>query len=578
MATRITGLDLGTYSIKVVHLEVQRDLRVIGYDEERVLVAEVAPVPGVAGVAGVASVSDFDDEATSVRPAPVEGADGVANNDWLEPESFEAELDPLADAPGWVRALNGLAKRGNFEGQWVVTCLPNGKAMTIHVEVPFDSKQKVTSILPHLLMDRLPLDPRAVVYDFVVGAGAKPEQHEAIVGFARKEEMATFLEDTRSCGVDPVVVGVPELMLRYVAERAAPMGTGSYAVLDIGHTYTRLLVVNEGQPILARAVRMAGHDITEAIARRFNISYEDAEKVKHARGAILPATDAEDPAMLALSESITGALGPLVRELRRSFQSLFAQSRVKVENIYIMGGSSRLKNLVGFLEAEFMVPTERFHLEHNVILADLPAAERHAASIGLGLSLALQQAVDRQEKKLVNLRQGEFSFRGKSSFVRGQLTRIGIAAAVLVCFLAVFLATQRMEQRAQMEAMRSAVLKQSTELFGEPLDTQQKIQARLTGEAGSDRGFVPKMSAYELMYNLISRMSSDVTVVLDRIEVDTDRNLVQIVGVTSNPQAVDRLASDLEQLKCLREVRKDRLQVRSETEVQFELHISSGCS
>ncbi len=587
MATRITGLDLGTYSLKVVHLELQREFKVVGLDEERLAVVHHPSTrPPMANAAAEAQAhaadDDFDDEKTAVRETPLEGgpvdaldgADGLPDDpvNGVEPADLHEK-----HAPAWTHALDALVSRGNFDGQWVVTYLPDGKAMTIRVEVPFDSKSKVVSILPHLLMDRLPIDLRAVSYDFVVGPGIGDEQHDALIGFARKDHLADMLEQTRSHGVDPVIVGVPELMLRYLAERAAPVGATSYAMIDIGHSFTRLLVMHKGQPVLARSVRMAGRDITEAIAKQFNLSYEDAERLKHARGSILSATEGQDPAMLALSDCIVRALQPLVRDLRRSFQGLYAQDRIKVENIHLIGGTMRLNNLEGYLGAEFSVPTSIYSVQGDEIFSELTVGSS-ALNMGLASSLALQQAVDKQDRKLVNLRQGEFSFRGKSSFVRGQFVKVGVFAAVLILLLAGFLATQRMEQRAQMGAMRAALLKQTTDLFGEPLDTQKKIEARLAGEKTTEGSFVPKMSAYELMYGLISRFPEDLVIELTRIEVDTDRNLVQIIGVTSNAQAVDKIATELEQLKCLREVRKDRLQVRSETEVLFELHISSGCS
>jgi hypothetical protein len=36
--------------------------------------------------------------------------------------------------------------------------------------------------------------------------------------------------------------------------------------------------------------------------------------------------------------------------------------------------------------------------------------------------------------------------------------------------------------------------------------------------------------------------------------------------------------SDLEKLECLKSIKKDKLQVRSESEVDFELQIASACS
>jgi hypothetical protein len=42
---------------------------------------------------------------------------------------------------------------------------------------------------------------------------------------------------------------------------------------------------------------------------------------------------------------------------------------------------------------------------------------------------------------------------------------------------------------------------------------------------------------------------------------------------------VDKLVTDLENIKCLKDIKKDKLQVKSEEEASFELQINSGgCS
>lgn len=292
----------------------------------------------------------------------------------------------------------------------------------------------------------------------------------------------------------------------------------------------------------------------------------------------MPASEAQDPAIIALSETIQNGLRPIVREIRRTLQSVYAQYRISTENIYLCGGTSRIQYIAPYLAGEFGVGVEPLAVKDTFDLGALPGGAKHAEIVPMGLSLALQQVSDKSGKTLINLRQGEFSFRGKSSFIRAQFTRLAAVAAVLLVLLAGVLYMQRVDQRAQLEAMRAAVGSQTTELFGEPVHHLTEIRARLDSEEGPERGFVPKMSAYELMYNLISRMSDDIEINLERLEVDTDRNLAQIVGTTTSAQEVDRLAGALERLTCLREVRKDRVTVRSEEEVQFELHISSGCS
>ena len=65
---------------------------------------------------------------------------------------------------------------------------------------------------------------------------------------------------------------------------------------------------------------------------------------------------------------------------------------------------------------------------------------------------------------------------------------------------------------------------------------------------------------------------------MDRLDVDIDRNIVQMAGVTSDPQTVDKLVTDLEKLDCIKAVNKKPVTVKSENEAEFRLEITSGCS
>ncbi len=583
MANNIIGLDFGTHSIKLVRLERGREPRVVGYDEE--------PLPTLAApsAADAQTTADgggaFDDAPTQVRHqddvdgAPADDDDTSGPDDTAEDVAGD-EADADDTQARWEMALDRLIERGAFEDDaLVVTFLPNGQAMSIRQDVPFAERDKVENILPHMLDDRLPVDSSKVIYDFRLITGTVDEGAEAIVGFARREQVGEFLSDLKQHHIDPAVLGIPELLLTYALERCAPTDDGTYAVVDIGHRYTRVLVLHQREPSVARSIQFGGQQLTEALARRFNATVEQAENLKEHQAAIMGPSDAPTDQQRMISDCLTEALRPFVRDLRRTFQSLYAQRRIKIDEIFVCGGTSLLQNLPEHLGREFGVPVTPFPIERLPGMDTAAGGGRTDAKLAMAASAALQQIDGRDEERLIDLRKDEFTYRGKSSYLRSQMVKYGIAAAVLFLLLVGMLFTEKIQMEAQRDAMRQALKQQTTQLFGEPVYSKNQLTARLAGDDSSKQGFVPRISAYELYYKLASKISSDLKLDIDRFEVDVDRNVAQIYGETDSPQSVEKFMDDLRKVDCIKDVRQEgELRIKSDTEVDFHIHVSSECS
>ena len=567
MAGKIVGLDLGARAIKMVVMEPGRQLRVLSYDEEVLWPPKppeaAAPEEALAEAVG-------EDEVTEVRDLP---GDRAAE----EPTTDE-------DAPvvsPWEQALRALVERNDLQDAVVVCQMPGNQAMTLRVPVMFDEKPKVSAVLPALLADRLPMNPAEVSWDFrVEQAPAGSEMpFEALVGFAPREAVAAALDRLQTQGVDPAEVLVPELALGRLAQSIGPTAPESFALVDMGHEATRVVVWHRGRPVLARTIRRGGRQVTEALAQAFQLPVEEAERVKREHGVVVldpSSLEGLDPSVREqvsmLSDGLQRALQPLSRELRRSLQSLLARDRIAVEKVYLCGGASMLKNTGPWLARELGVEVDRLRLGDV-----LPGGGTEAlgGQWALALALALRPPA---HPETINLRTGALAYRGRSSYLRGQMMWLGAAAAMLLVMLAVALFTKQAEVEAQRDAMRAAVSKETAELFDKPILSPKKLEERLVGEQVEQKSFIPKVSAYELLHRIVTAVDANNEFEVRRLEVDIDRNLVQLYGTTKDAQQVDQIVTDLESIECLKEIKKDKLKVRRDEQMDFELQILSSCS
>jgi Tfp pilus assembly PilM family ATPase len=569
MANHIVGLDFGTRSIKLLEIDNEREPLVESFDREALpLDREPYLPPRKGAIAPDRTAEDAGDEGDGDDPS-------------LQSKSDDAEGDEADDENGsWVRALERLLSRHEFrEETLVVSFLPEGRAFSIHEDVPFPERSKVENILPSLLEDRLPLDPGEIVYDFdVISASALRSEQEntAVVGIGRRDDIRTFLDRLEDARCNPAVLGIPELMLRYVAESAAPPSTDTFGVVDIGHRFTRVLVLQEGEPVLARSIEVGGQDVTEAVAETYDTTLEQAEHHKKESGEIVDASGARDRDALAFSDTICEALQPLVRDLRRNFQSLYAQSRVELETLYVTGGTSRIDNLDGHLESELGLSVE--HLDVRSATNFGPVAREDDPLLATSLSLALQPIRDRSEDHLLDLRRGEFAFSGRSSYLQSQMLKYAAAIAALFVLFCGALFVKKLELDAKERAMKQTVEQQTKSLFGEPVYSTDELRNRaVDGSGGGGRAYVPKMSAYRVMYELMSRVPKEAGLTVDRLDVDTSRNVTQLSGTVKSPSAVERLQDNFAKLDCVGDINQSDIKVRSESEATFRLEITTNC-
>jgi len=126
--------------------------------------------------------------------------------------------------------------------------------------------------------------------------------------------------------------------------------------------------------------------------------------------------------------------------------------------------------------------------------------------------------------------------------------------------------------------MRATLQTQTMSVFGQKLTKKKDIERIIGGGESEIASFVPKISAFELMHMITTKVSPDIEMKLSRFEVDIDRKVIQIMGETTDAQAVDRIVSDLEAIECLKSIKKDKLKVKTDGKADFELQIASECS
>lgn len=162
----------------------------------------------------------------------------------------------------------------------------------------------------------------------------------------------------------------------------------SVIILDIGAKTTDIIFA-EGDRFFTRSVTAAGSFITNTIAREFNMSFRDAEKLKLESGLVslgngftdnLPEQDA------ALATTIRNAMSRLSSEVQRTINHYRAQYKgTAPSKAYICGGGAKLPYAVEFLQSALNIPVEYLNPLHAFSIGskvDTEALDMDALCLG----------------------------------------------------------------------------------------------------------------------------------------------------------------------------------------------------
>lgn len=127
-------------------------------------------------------------------------------------------------------------------------------------------------------------------------------------------------------------------------------------ILSIGASNTNLTLVEKGNLKFTRDILVGGTDITKAIAKSLNISFDEAEKLKRETKIVLD-QEAEEEKKNDGAKIILKILNQVTKEVRKSLSYYKTQSqKVKYNKMILSGGCANIDNITDLLSGQFEIP------------------------------------------------------------------------------------------------------------------------------------------------------------------------------------------------------------------------------
>ncbi len=205
--------------------------------------------------------------------------------------------------------------------------------------------------------------------------------HEDSLDVAIAAVKKEFISDRKSileqAGLTPVVIDIEPAALANQFYLNHPESTSTpVCLVDIGASFTKIVVCFGGYPYVTRNIELGGNYITEQIQKEFMLSIEDAERAK--RGENVKDVTYEE----VFDKVVSNIVRKLVTEIMWTIENFKDRFELEVETIYLYGGSANLRKIVdAFKEFSNMDVMLGFPLG----FAGITGEPEYGVAVGLGI-------------------------------------------------------------------------------------------------------------------------------------------------------------------------------------------------
>ena len=437
-------------------------------------------------------------------------------------------------------SLRQFVEQNDIGKDEIIVAVPSANSFARFVNLPPVEQKRIPEIIRFEASQQIPFDINEVTWDWqmMTQEGAT----EAKVGiFAIKNEVVTAeLEHYSRENLQVSYVQIaPMALYNYIVFDRLDLthsDTQATVVLNIGAENTDLVVCTKSD-VWNRTIAMGGNAFTKAIADTFKLSFEKAEKLKRTAP------------MSKYARQILQAMKPVFADLAAEIQRSLgfygsAHPNVKLARIVALGGGTKMRGLLQYLQQSLQMPIERPDSFKQVgINAALSAAKFHESVCDFGIVCGLGV----QALGLGRIESNLLPKTVARSMMWAGKNRYFVAAACIVLVASVLAFARAIIDRASYNS-RSVVRNKIKAV----LDAAQKAEDNLKGEQ------VRARTSEELI-----RREFDLFKYRDIVPLLNETILEVLPNEKNNPEQAELYrafaADDVEKVKQIN--RKDRKQL-----------------
>ncbi len=341
------GIDIGTHSIKMVHLKrLHEGFKLLNYE---------------------------------IRPTVPEGVEYIPSD--LRTDRFAPILTEM------MKTLHINPKKIKH----LVTSIGGDNTSIKQIKTIFLPDDELESALFFEAKKHIPISGTDMVLDYqVLSVEEKTNNMNIMLAATTRDVINAHTNTLTTAGLSPNIVDIDSLAVANSFALNSFVEDGVYVLLNLGAHRTNLVIWGPNSKIFARDIPYGGYQFTRDIMRKRQLEFKDAEQHKFKWGLKDDPNCAEQRtiSMLDISEKSTEEV--IVEEIRRSLRFYVKEAgNSDFRKVYLMGGSAKIDGLVEYVQEKISIPTEIYMPFINVEMPE-KFHDKKDPQLSLAIGLAMR--------------------------------------------------------------------------------------------------------------------------------------------------------------------------------------------
>ncbi len=327
--------------------------------------------------------------------------------------------------------------KSGFEGK-IIYQLPNEYITSRFIQLPVTNKNKANMMIPFQLDEQLPFPISTSHY--AVSFRKYPDHFKSMICVSKISEFETYYNKLKNENILPNVLTTELACINNFVSTSEI--TYPYAILDIGHTTTKVYMIQNGVVVSNHVSYFGGKIIDLFISKTYNLSgMEEVLPYKHNHCFFLTENQFKtvDQPQKEFGYLIKQVIWPLITDIKRWELGHRTKYEEKIKKYFIIGGTSNIKNISHFLTQA--LTSQVGHLSIVDHYTNFPTKiSNDEASYSL---ITIMTSLERTRKLPFNMLHGQFSTSSMNEIPLYSTAFIAIRALIIGFFLSAFFIVER---------------------------------------------------------------------------------------------------------------------------------------
>lgn len=343
------GLDIGSHSIKLVHLrKLHEGFKLLNYEIRSTIPEGIEP-----------NLSDLSKD----RFAPV----------------LSGMLKSMKINPNKVKHL--------------VSSIGGDNTSIKQIKTIFLPDEELESALFFEAKKHLPISGSEMLLDYqVLSVEEKTNNMNILLASATKELLQAHTNVLMGAGITPGVVDLEALAVANSFALNSYVEDGVFVILNIGAFKTNMVIYGPKVKFFARDISWGGLHFTKDIMKLKKMDYAEAEQYKFEHGLKKEEAEADSSSIIGLDITEKSTAELIVQEVKRSLRFYVKEAgNSDFRKILLVGGGAKLIGLDEYIADQLKMTTEVYNPFVNLEKPER-FSDKQDPQLALALGLAMRPA------------------------------------------------------------------------------------------------------------------------------------------------------------------------------------------